>query len=72
MYNVPDQLKITLASAYLNDIGDAWFQGWIQVKEGCPWNEFANDLCERFGDGSMMDVVKEFNKLKQEETIQTY
>lgn len=72
LYQVPEQHMITLASAYLNDMGDAWLQGWIRVKEGSPWSVFADDLCERFGDGSMMDVIEEFNKRKQEGTVQTY
>ena len=29
-------------------------------------------LCERFGDRGMMDIVEEFNKLKQEGTVQEY
>jgi len=53
-------------------MGDAWFQGWIIVKEGSPWNVFADGLCERFGDRSMRDVIEEFNKLKQEGTVQAY
>ena len=31
----------------------------------CSWDEFADKLCERFGDRNKMDVVEEFNKLKQ-------
>jgi len=30
------------------------------------------DLCERFGDRNIMDIVKEFNKLRQEGTVQNY
>jgi len=72
LYQVPEQQRISLAFAYLNNMGDAWFQGWIGIKEGSPWNVFADDLCERFRDRSMMDVVEEFNKLKQEGIVQTY
>ena len=65
-YHVPEQQQGTLAAAYLNDVGHAWFQGWIGAKEGCRWAEFVEDLCERFDDRNIMDVAKEFNKLRQE------
>ena len=29
-------------------------------------------LCERFGDRNRMDVVKEFNKLRQKGGVQAY
>ena len=42
------------------------------MKEGSPWSVFADDLCERFRDKSMRDIIEEFNKLKQNGTMQTY
>ena len=51
--------------ANLNHVGDAWFQGWLRVREGYQWAEFVEDLCEKFGNRSMMDIVEEFNKLRQ-------
>ena len=72
LYNIPDQQKVTLASSYLNDVGDAWFQGWIGVRDACQWAEFVEDLCEMFGDRTMIDVVEEFNKLRQETSVQAY
>ena len=56
--------RVALASTYLNNIGDVWFQGWSRVRDGCNWYEFVKGLCERFKDRGMMDIVKEFNKLK--------
>ena len=61
-----------MASAYLNGVGDEWFQGWSRVVDGCNWDEFVKGLCERFGDRDMMDIVEKFNKLKQDGTIQEY
>ena len=72
LYQVQEQQKVVLASAYLNEAGDAWFQGWLATKEGSPWIVFARDLCTRFGDKSLRDVIEEFNKLKQEGTMQAY
>lgn len=61
-----------MASAYLNDTEDAWYQGWLAVKEGSPWSVFVEDLCVRFKDKCMRDIIEEFNKLKQEGTVQVY
>ena len=72
IYNVAEQQKVTLVAAYLNDVRDAWFQGWRRVKESCIWPEFVEDLCERFRDRGMLDVVEEFNKFKLEGTMQSY
>ena len=33
---------------------------------------FARDLCTRFGDKSLRDVIEKFNKPKQEGTVQAY
>ena len=55
---------MTMVAAYLNDVGDAWFQGWPTVKESYQWVEFVEDLCERLGDRNMMDIIEEFNKLR--------
>ena len=61
-----------MASAYLNDIGDAWYQRWLAVKEGSPWGMFVEDLCVRFGYKCMRDIIEEFNKFKEEGTVQVY
>jgi len=36
------------------------------------WTDFAEGLCEHFGEKNMADVVEEFSKLKQEGTIVEY
>ena len=42
------------------------------MKEECSWGEFVDSLCERFGEKGMLDVVEEFNKLRQGESMQAY
>lgn len=55
--------KINVAAAYLNDMADSWYQGWLKMKRfEVSWAEFAEDMCERFGEISMTDVIEEFNK----------
>ena len=65
--------RITLATAYLNDTADSWFQGWFRYRElGVRWIDFAKELCRRFGEKNMADVIEEFNKLKQEGAVTEY
>ncbi|XP_052201138.1 uncharacterized protein LOC127807380 [Diospyros lotus] len=62
-----------MAAAYLNDIVDAWYQNWKQA-EGpwVSWRTFAEELCGRFGEKNMTDMVEEFNKLRQQGSIEDY
>jgi len=71
-YGVEERQKVTIASAYLNDVGDAWFQRWSKVREECRWEEFTEEFYERFGDRGMADIVEEFNKLQQLGTVLEY
>ena len=62
-----------MALAYFNKVVDAWYQGCMGVGRIHTWEEFAEKLNEqRFGERSMVDVVKEFNKLKQVESVESY
>ena len=36
------------------------------------WNEFAEELCVRFGEKNMFDVIEEFKMLKQVGTVTEY
>lgn len=29
-YRILEDQKITLATAYLNEVADSWYQGWVQ------------------------------------------
>ena len=72
-YQITEDQKINLTVAYLNEVANSWYQGWVQ-DEGMQgsWANFAEGLCERFGEKSMADIVEEFSKLKQEGTIVEY
>ena len=39
---------------------------------GARWIDFAEELCIRFEERNMEDVIKEVNKLKQEEIVIEY
>jgi len=36
------------------------------------WIDFAEELCVQFGERNMVDVIEEFNKLKQEGLVTKY
>ena len=36
------------------------------------WPEFSKELCGRFGEKRMTDVVEEFNKLRQDGSVEDY
>ena len=39
------------------------------MRERYNWDDFAQGLCERFGEQGRWDVVQEFNRLRQEGTV---
>ena len=67
IHQVADDQKVTLALAYLNDVGDVWFQGWFKVGDNYTWDDFTKGLGGRFRERGMMGIVEEFNRLKQKE-----
>ena len=71
-YNIPDEQRISLASTYFNEVVDAWYQGCIRQRRDCTWADFSEKMCERFGERSMVDVIEEFNKLKQTRSVESY
>ena len=71
-YDIPEGRRVSLVAAYFDDIVDAWYQGWTNVRDHPTWGEFAEKLCERFGESSMSDIVKEFNKLRQVGELKAY
>ena len=42
------------------------------MRDNCSWEEFARDLCERFSKCRTMDIVEEFNKLRQNGYVHEY
>ena len=47
-YNVIECQKVNIAAAYLNDMTDAWYQGWSRMRFELNSNEFMEDFCDRF------------------------
>ena len=72
-YSIPENQRIMLASAYLNNVADCWYQGWSRSRGmGARWIDFAKEMCVRFGKRNMADVIEEFNKLRKDGTVTEY
>ena len=73
LYHISEVQRVTMAATYLDDMIDSWYQGWILAREReAGWNEFVEELCMRFGERSMSDVIEEFKMLKQTGTVTKY
>ncbi|EEF51214.1 conserved hypothetical protein [Ricinus communis] len=69
LYSIPNEQKIDIASLYLGDRADIWYQGWQAQTRSSDWGKFSEELCRRFGELTIEDVVEEFNKLKQKNSV---
>lgn len=52
------------------DKADSWYQNWSKGKEILRWEEF--ELCRRFGEDEMADVVEEFMRVRQDGIVRDY
>ena len=71
-YRVVEENKVNMAAAYLNDAADSWFQNWSARQQEWRWPEFVEELCARFGESNLTDVVEQLNKLRQDGTVEEY
>lgn len=51
---------------------DSWYHNWVRGRSNQSWEEFEADLCRRFGEKGLEDVVEEFMKMRQEGFIGDY
>ena len=61
-----------MAAAYLNDVANSWFQSWSGWRAEWRWPEFVEEFCAHFGERRLTNMVEQFNKLNQEETMEEY
>nr|CAD1832908.1 unnamed protein product [Ananas comosus var. bracteatus] len=57
---------------HLEDKADTWFQGFLAESETVSWERFAEEICKRFDEKGLCDVVEEFNKLAQSGSVEEY
>jgi len=59
-------------NSLLDDIVDAWFQGWNKVRGETYWADLVEDFWVRFSEKPTTDTIEEFNKFKQEGLVIDY
>ncbi|KAL4309574.1 hypothetical protein GQ457_01G052960 [Hibiscus cannabinus] len=72
IFAVPETQKLELATMYLTDKAEIWFDGYIMQKHKLSWHEFVADICHRFETKNLSDVIEDFNKLFQLTTVDAY
>lgn len=63
---------VRVASLFLMDRVDAWCHNWIKEEGPHNWEAFERELCSRFGEEGLEDVVEEFMRIREEGTIEAY
>ncbi|XP_074300143.1 uncharacterized protein LOC141631357 [Silene latifolia] len=69
---IPDEQRVDLASMYMLGRAESWFNSYIVMRHHVDWDDFIIDLCARFKEDIAGNVVEEFNKLHQINSIDDY
>lgn len=69
---IPNDQKVDLASLYMVDKAENWIASYLSVRRSVDWNDFIIDLTARFRDDSGINIVEQFNKLQQYDTLEKY
>ncbi|KAH0658679.1 hypothetical protein KY285_027217 [Solanum tuberosum] len=64
LHRVQDNMKVEGTALYLNGNAETWYNSLVLSRGAINWAELKEELCVRFRDEWMEDVVEEFNKLK--------
>ncbi|KAJ4802427.1 polyprotein [Rhynchospora pubera] len=70
MAQIPERLKLEVATMHMQGKAETWVQG--VVRDGMFWEEFAQEVIDRFEPKTTMGLVGEFNKLKQLTDVESY
>ncbi|KAK4407689.1 hypothetical protein Sango_0349900 [Sesamum angolense] len=72
VYTIPDDQRVSLAPIHLEGNAELWFQGLVK-KEVPTWQQFIEEVYERFGGVDPGDILGEFNTLQQgDNTVDRY
>lgn len=69
---IPDEQKVDLASLHMIYKAENWVSSYLTTRFIVDWNDFVIDVNVRFKDESGVNVVEEYNKLHQTESIEAY
>lgn len=60
VYKIPKEQMVGIASLFLIEKAYAWYHNWKKKENSDIWEIFEKDLCARFGETGLVDVVVEF------------
>ncbi|KAK6135833.1 hypothetical protein DH2020_030441 [Rehmannia glutinosa] len=64
--------KIVTAGMNIDGMADHWYLEYIKGKENMSWDKFTSMVLDRFLNEEGSHVIGQFNKLRQEGTVQDY
>uniref|UniRef100_A0A803M2N6 Ty3 transposon capsid-like protein domain-containing protein n=1 Tax=Chenopodium quinoa TaxID=63459 RepID=A0A803M2N6_CHEQI len=69
---ISDDQKVDLASLNMTGKAEAWVASYLSGRSVVDWNDFVTDVNIRFKDETCLNVVEEFNKLEQVDSVESY
>lgn len=69
---MPDYEKILCAAMHMEDLADSWYLDYIEGRENIGWERFSDLILERFSAEREGGIVGQFNKLKQDKSVEEY
>ncbi|KAL8087895.1 hypothetical protein AgCh_037873 [Apium graveolens] len=67
----PDE-RVDLASLHMLDKAENWVTSYLAIRKNVEWGVFTEDLTARFKEENGSNIVEQFNKLMQNESLQKY
>ncbi|KAL2465935.1 Uncharacterized protein Adt_41786 [Abeliophyllum distichum] len=72
IHQVPEEMRLGIAEMYLKGKADIWFQGFIYNQPNANWGLFSTEICRRFSDTTVEEVIEVFSKIRQRGSISEY
>ncbi|VFQ79288.1 unnamed protein product [Cuscuta campestris] len=69
---IPEDQWVDIASLYMIDKAENWMSSYLSFRKFVSWHEFIIDLSARFRDDKGHNVVEQFKKLEQKESLEDY
>lgn len=69
---ISEDQKVDLASLNMIDQAEHWISSYLSIRKNVDWSDFVIELNARFKDSTANNVVEQFNKLQQGESLESY
>ena len=69
---IPYEQRVDLASLHMLDKAENWISSYLAVRKNVEWGVFTSDLTARFRDETGINIVEQFNKLTQQDSLEKY